>query len=432
MDLLPHIYHEKASFQEPGSMLCGQHALNNLLQSALFSPQDLAEVARQLDALEAAQLDPGTRMGGEGESQNYDDSGFFSIQVMEEALKVFGLRLVRWGSKEMASVHNNPECIEAFLLNHQLHWFSIRRFGPPSRFYNLDSCISAPQWISEMYLGLTLREAELQGYTILAVVPLPDSNADSLPACPASQIAPTLPPPSGTGLSFGDGDFASSPSSSTPYFSPSDTPFNGQGHSLGGGGASSSSSASASRPFTSALNPNLNGFSRAPGPASSATARGKRPASDEDDDEIIIEEPGSARAGGSSSVEEESERRRRRRKIEQIGQPVEGQKEGGGGGVMGLSEEEMMAAAIEESLRVSRKRGDGGGAGASQDGASASRSRSRAAQAEEEEYQRALEASLAEAGQAEQEEEQDEDDVEQEDSPSMEELRRRRLARFGG
>jgi hypothetical protein len=53
--------------------------------------------------------------------------------------------------------------IEGFLLNHQLHWFSIRRFGTQDRFYNLDSCISHPQWISAMYLGLTLREAERQG-----------------------------------------------------------------------------------------------------------------------------------------------------------------------------------------------------------------------------------------------------------------------------
>jgi ataxin-3 len=68
-------------------MLCGQHALNNLLQSPLFTPQDLADIARQLDAMEASQLDPGMRLKGEGgswmgggESQNYDDSGFFSVQ----------------------------------------------------------------------------------------------------------------------------------------------------------------------------------------------------------------------------------------------------------------------------------------------------------------------------------------------------------------
>lgn len=33
--------------------------------------------------------------------------------VMEEALQVLGLRLVRWGSKEMESLHNTPECVSS-------------------------------------------------------------------------------------------------------------------------------------------------------------------------------------------------------------------------------------------------------------------------------------------------------------------------------
>lgn len=81
-------------------MLCGQHAINNLLQMNMYSAQvrlrgcpvlcdphwfahaslapaqDLAELARKLDELEAAQMDPETALA---ESSNYDDSGFFSI-----------------------------------------------------------------------------------------------------------------------------------------------------------------------------------------------------------------------------------------------------------------------------------------------------------------------------------------------------------------
>lgn len=57
---------------------------------------------------------------------------------------------------------------------------------------------------------------------------------------------------------------------------------------------------------------------------------------------------------------------------------------------------------------------------------------SRAALSEEEEFQRAVQASLVTVGG--ELEEVSEDDAPQgdEDSPSMEELRRRRLARFGG
>lgn len=110
-------------------MLCAQHALNNLLQSSLFTPQDLADIARQLDILEAEQLDEVPGGAEVEESPNYDDSGFFSIMgacgdwsvraerggadasrtVMEEALKVLGLKLVRWQSKEMKDAHDTPE-----------------------------------------------------------------------------------------------------------------------------------------------------------------------------------------------------------------------------------------------------------------------------------------------------------------------------------
>lgn len=41
------IYHER---QE--AMLCGQHALNNLIQASVFTPGSLAEMALQLDEIE--------------------------------------------------------------------------------------------------------------------------------------------------------------------------------------------------------------------------------------------------------------------------------------------------------------------------------------------------------------------------------------------
>ena len=41
------IYHER---QE--ALLCGQHALNNLVQDCVFSAESLAEMAHQLDEME--------------------------------------------------------------------------------------------------------------------------------------------------------------------------------------------------------------------------------------------------------------------------------------------------------------------------------------------------------------------------------------------
>ncbi|GAA5820684.1 hypothetical protein JCM11251_003111 [Rhodosporidiobolus azoricus] len=448
MDLVPYIYHEK---QEPGSMLCGQHALNNLLQTSIFTPQDLADIGRQLDAMEAAQLDAGTSLRGEGgvlngESQNFDDSGFFSVQVMEEALKVLGHRLVRWGSTEMASMHNTPERIEAFLLNHQLHWFSIRRFATSARFYNLDSCAQQPVWVSAMYLGLTLKEAENQGYSIFAVVPLQESNITGLPPCPAADKALNLPPPHGSDSSSISPHASTSASSHSLY-----NAFGGSGHSLASPYAASPSSSSARSPFSSALNPSLSSA----GSASSSSRKGKRPASvdlsiEEDDDDIIIEEPsGSAGNGSRASSSGSGASGGKRRKMNGVGvgsngfgtradSAGAGYGGGGDGGRRGMSEEEeMMARAIRESLNVS---GGGGGEGTSSGGATGGQTPvSRAAQSEEDEFERAIRASLAESaggtggdgGTIGGSEEVDEDDHVQDDSPTMDELRQRRLARFG-
>jgi ataxin-3 len=41
------IYHERQQ-----AALCGQHALNNLVQAAVFNAQGLAEIAMQLDQIE--------------------------------------------------------------------------------------------------------------------------------------------------------------------------------------------------------------------------------------------------------------------------------------------------------------------------------------------------------------------------------------------
>lgn len=175
--ILPSIYHEK---QEPDSSLCAQHCLNNLVQENIWTAADLADLARQLDerelearggALPSAQAEGSSQTGrrrrqadpeplggsldledfdddndetrmrrinphfNAGRSRNMDDSGFFSVQVMDEALKSFDLQLVRWRSQEMQSLHSNPEKMEAFVLNLSSHWFVIRKFGKSKHFW---------------------------------------------------------------------------------------------------------------------------------------------------------------------------------------------------------------------------------------------------------------------------------------------------------
>uniref|UniRef100_A0A2K6BL31 ubiquitinyl hydrolase 1 n=1 Tax=Macaca nemestrina TaxID=9545 RepID=A0A2K6BL31_MACNE len=86
------IFHEK---QE--GFLCAQHCLNNLLQGEYFSPVELASIAHQLDEEERMRMAEGGvtsedyRAFLQQPSENMDDSGFFSIQVICNALKFWEL-----------------------------------------------------------------------------------------------------------------------------------------------------------------------------------------------------------------------------------------------------------------------------------------------------------------------------------------------------
>ncbi|KAK7057172.1 Josephin domain-containing protein [Favolaschia claudopus] len=180
------IYHET---QEQGSMMCAQHCLNSLLQGNYFTAPELAEIAKNLDSLEESYDDDnhGTRSG------NMDDSGFFSVQVLENALDVWGLKLSRWRGEEMRPYRDHPEGQLAFILNYEQHWFSLRRFGP--HWFNLNSFIAKPEWVSNLYLGMVLQQAEADGYSVFAITPAEPTSTSALPYTEADDIASTIPEP---------------------------------------------------------------------------------------------------------------------------------------------------------------------------------------------------------------------------------------------
>ncbi|THU95668.1 Josephin-domain-containing protein [Dendrothele bispora CBS 962.96] len=197
------IYHEQ---QQEGSMLCAQHALNSLLQGHYFMAPDLSEIARQLDELE------GNYDQDHGQtpsiSQNMDDTGFFSIQVLEHALKVWGLSLVRWRGEDMRPYQDRPHTQLAFILNHEQHWYTLRRFGPAwadfrddpgfGHWYNLNSFLPRPEWVGKLYLGMVLHQAESEGYSVFVVVQTDASSPLALPRTEADHLAGTLPEPGST------------------------------------------------------------------------------------------------------------------------------------------------------------------------------------------------------------------------------------------
>ena len=103
----------------------------------------------------------------------------------------------------------------AFILNCDQHWITLRRFGNSEGsgpWFNLNSSLDRPNWISETYLGLWLQQAEADGntshvaffryengayflalgYSTFVVVPTNPDNP--LPQTDADVIAVSLPP----------------------------------------------------------------------------------------------------------------------------------------------------------------------------------------------------------------------------------------------
>ncbi|KAI9362082.1 ataxin-3-like protein [Zopfochytrium polystomum] len=181
-DILTYVFHER---QE--GMLCAQHALNNLLQGPYFTAVDLSTIAQQLDEDELNQLDPQDQ--APRESSNYDDTGFFSVQVLMKALEIWNLTLVSINSQAAKYAKNNPEEQDAFILNLELHWFTLRRFGgSKQRWYNCDSMLPTPRFVSETYLSALLDQFQSDGYSVFVVAGAGERSADAEPAIPRPQL----------------------------------------------------------------------------------------------------------------------------------------------------------------------------------------------------------------------------------------------------
>ncbi|KAB0375583.1 hypothetical protein FD755_012226, partial [Muntiacus reevesi] len=97
--------------------LCAQLCLNNLLQEEYFRPGELSSVAHQLD--ESTGEDYHTVL--QQPSGNMDHRVFFSIQVISNALKVWGLELILFSS-------------------YKKYWFIVRKLG--KQWFNLKSLLT--------------------------------------------------------------------------------------------------------------------------------------------------------------------------------------------------------------------------------------------------------------------------------------------------
>jgi ataxin-3 len=169
------VYHER---QE--AMLCGQHALNNLVQANAFTPGSLAEIAGQLDQMELNYMASNNEGGvsskdylkriAEG-SGNVDESGNFSIEVLRSALlSRYNLELPNIRQQGLSKLEITT--MDGFICNRSSHWFAIRKIN--DRYWNLNSTLERPEVISHFRLAAEMEALQNSGYSVFCVV-------DSLP-----------------------------------------------------------------------------------------------------------------------------------------------------------------------------------------------------------------------------------------------------------
>uniref|UniRef100_A0A7S0EJB0 ubiquitinyl hydrolase 1 n=1 Tax=Hanusia phi TaxID=3032 RepID=A0A7S0EJB0_9CRYP len=155
------MYHEK----QIGS-LCAVHCLNNLLQDQEFDEIQLADIAADIDRRERQALGSG-RIDSDLSSANVRADGFFSVQVILEALMTRGYECMHVGSSETAEVLKNPEKETGFILNRSEHWFSLRRLG--KYWFDVNSTYEKPKFVSDSYLGMLLMQMKNDGYSVFVV-----------------------------------------------------------------------------------------------------------------------------------------------------------------------------------------------------------------------------------------------------------------------
>ena len=150
--------------------MCGQHAVNNLLQGQFFDVSMLGDIASGLDAEERALMMEGGSDSADAlrflaaDSQNVDDSGNFSIQVLRRALSLNGVELVESIRPEHREQMLRPHELGAFVCNLDSHWFAVRKVH--GEWWDLNSLLDRPRWLSPTYLGAYIGQLRMQAYDI--------------------------------------------------------------------------------------------------------------------------------------------------------------------------------------------------------------------------------------------------------------------------
>lgn len=159
------IYHEK---QIPN--LCGLHAVNNLLQGAVFNRAELDRVGQQLDQQERSM--GMTFANGEG---NYRGDGFYNVTVLQKGLQSRGFQMdaVVSGDWKQDAIKHMHEV--GFIFNKDEHWFCYRRFH--EEWFMINSTQHRPIHFLGRELGSAVNFAVQDGWGVYSV-------RGNFPPCP--------------------------------------------------------------------------------------------------------------------------------------------------------------------------------------------------------------------------------------------------------
>ena len=195
-------------FEKQGSdRLCGVHCLNSLLQGPVFTQADLNKFASDLDKEESALLaaDPNkpkpprsmtiSSLSNRPQSHNVDDTGNFSLGVLEKALgSKYGIQVQNAARRESIQQINREGLLshEGFVVHLRDHWFSARAVPTPTgdrEWYFLDSLKDGPTKVSENELWGTLQGIIQSGgfVFVLSGAKLPNPMLPSKPVLKSHQ-----------------------------------------------------------------------------------------------------------------------------------------------------------------------------------------------------------------------------------------------------
>jgi len=101
------------------------------------------------------------------DSGNLADDGNYSIQVIAKALEVWSIEPIPITNPEMIESRRDPLKETSFICNLASHWLTIRKLD--NEWYNLNSLLSSPEYLSDFYLSAFLDTLIMKGYTVFCV-----------------------------------------------------------------------------------------------------------------------------------------------------------------------------------------------------------------------------------------------------------------------